>query len=133
MKDQLAPDDLRQVDLPIQAAAMHRRADQWIEREASRPGGPLTVRLQADPSLSPLDKALVHAKLEARASLQESHRVAAVKGLDDKLATVAHAVALAPATRNPGALTALANAYDDAGEPDRAAAMRRLTCKNLSC
>jgi hypothetical protein len=49
-----------------------------------------------------------------------------VKALDDKLGATAQAVVTAPATYKSGTLAALANAYDDAGEPDRAAAMRRL-------
>ena len=66
VKGQLASDDRRQFDLPIQQAVLNRTADQWIEREGPIPGIPLTARLQDDPALSPPEKALV--RLEARRS-----------------------------------------------------------------
>jgi hypothetical protein len=70
IKDQLALPDRRAIELPIQAAAMNQMADQWIEREAAVPGEPLIVRLQADRDLSPLEKAVVRTKVDARDSVQ---------------------------------------------------------------
>ena len=124
MKDQLAPGDQRHLEMPIQHAALNRTADQWIDRERPEPGESLLTRLQADPDLSPIEKAIVRLKLDAHDSVQESDRAATVKGLDDRLDTVAQALTTAPATYRPGALSTLMNAYEDAGAADSAATLR---------
>ena len=124
MKDQLAPGDQRHLEMPIQHAALNRTADQWIDRERPAPGESLLTRLQSDPDLSPIEKAIVRLKLNAHDSVQESDRAATVKGLDDRLDTVAQALTTAPAAYRPGALSTLMKAYEDAGATDSAATLR---------
>jgi hypothetical protein len=126
MQDRLVPADQRALEVPLQAARTDVAADQWIEREAGKQGGPLVTRVQADTGLSPAEKATVLAKVEAQDSAKESARIARVRGLDDKLDAAADALATKPATYKPGALAAVADAYEDAGEPAKARAIRRL-------
>jgi hypothetical protein len=126
VSDRLTPADRLSLDAPLQAAGLSRKADQWLERESPGPDQPLTERLAKDPNLSPLEKALVRVKLDVRDSLPETRRIATVMGLDDRLGTTAHAVAAAPAAYKNGSLATLADAYDEAREPDRAVAVRRL-------
>jgi hypothetical protein len=126
IKDQLAARDRRAVDLPIRLAATDIAADRWIERQAVAPGEPLAERAAVDTGLSPAEKASVLSKIAERSSATESARVATVKGLDDQLDAAHRALATAPARYEPATFVALANAYDDAGEPDQAAATRRL-------
>jgi hypothetical protein len=112
--------------VPIQAARTDAAADAWIAREQPKPGEPLAARVQADTDLSPAEKATTLAKIEARDSAQESARIAAVKGLDDRLGATAGTLATQPAAYRPGTLAAIANAYDDAGEADKADSARRM-------
>jgi hypothetical protein len=84
----------------------------------------MDTRLQADPDLSPVEKAIVRLKLHAHDSAQESDHSAAVKGLDDQLGTAAQALTTAPANYRPGALSTLVNADEDAGAVDSAATLR---------
>ena len=126
MKDRLAPADQRALNVPLQAARTDLVADQWIEREAATQGEPLATRLQADTNLSPAERATVLAKVEARASAQESARIATVKGLDDRLDATGRAMATQPTAYRPGSLAAIADGYDEAGEPDKASAARRM-------
>jgi len=126
VKDQLVPADQRALNLPIQAAATNAMADQWIERETAKPGEPLIARAQSDPGLSPEQKAIVRAKVEARDSVHESNRIATVQGLDDQLDTTTRTLSTAPATYRPGTFAAIADAYDAAGEPEKARDARRL-------
>jgi hypothetical protein len=125
-KDQLAPADIRLLDQPIQNAALNRTADQWIAHESAVPGESLPMRLEADLDLSPVEKALVRLKLHALDSVTESDRAAAVKGLDDRFGATAQALTTAPATYRPGALSAIASAYKDAGAADSADALHRV-------
>src|SRR5258708_1625790 len=126
VKDRLVPADQRSLDLPIQAARTDVAAHAWIARETYKQGEPLAVRVQVDPELSPEQKATVLAKVEAQASAKASGRIAAVKGLDDRLDVTTRTLSTAPATYTAGTLAAIADGYDDAGEPDKASAARRL-------
>jgi hypothetical protein len=126
VQDRLAPVDQCALEVPLQVARTDSAADQWIARETGKDGEPLVTRVQADNGLSPAEKATVLAKVEARDSAQESARIATVQGLDDKLEATAHSLATAPGTYKPGTLAALANAYDDAGESDKAETARRM-------
>jgi hypothetical protein len=49
-----------------------------------------------------------------------------LKGLDDQIANAINILAGTPDVYQPGALARIAQAYDDAGEPDKAASTRRL-------
>ena len=126
VQDQLVPADQRALELPIQTARTDVTADQWIAREATKPGEPLVTRVQTDTQLSPAEKALVQAKIEAQESAQDAARVTTIRGLDDQLEATAHSIATAPGQYRPGTLAALANAYEDAGEAPKAQAIRRL-------
>jgi hypothetical protein len=125
-KDQLVPADQRALDVPIQAARTDFAADQWIAAQVAKEGEPLRARLDANQELSPAEKSTALAKIEAQDSARESARVATVRGLDDKLDAAAQSLATAPGTYKPGTLAELANAYEDAGEADKANAIRRL-------
>jgi hypothetical protein len=125
-KGELVPADQRALEVPIQVARTDAVADAWIEREQGKPGEPLSVRLQANKELSSTEKATVLAKIEAQDSAKESARVATVRGLDDKLEATADSLATKAGNYKPGTLAALANAYEDAGEPAKAGAIRRL-------
>jgi len=125
-KDVLIPGDQRALEVPLQAARIDTAADTWIVREEAKSGDPLIVRVQADTDLSPAEKSATLAKIAARDSARESARIATVKGLDDKREAVADALATRPSSYKPGTLAALANAYEDAGEPAKAAPIRRL-------
>src|SRR5215831_1485033 len=85
VQNQLVPADQRTLEVPIQTARTDVATDQWIAREAGRPGEPLVARVQADAELAPAAKAVVLAKVEADNSAREAARVAKLKGLDDKL------------------------------------------------
>src|SRR5258708_4562662 len=125
-RERLPPADQRSLDVPIQAARTDVAADAWIARETDKQGEPLAARVQVDPELSPEQKATVLAKVEAQASAKASGRIAAVKGLDDRLDVTTRTLSTAPATYTAGTLAAIADGYDDAGEPDKASAARRL-------
>jgi hypothetical protein len=125
-KGDLVPADQRALEVPIQAARTDAAADAWIARETAKEGEPLLVRVQADATLSPAEKATTLAKIEARDSARESARIATVAGLDDKLEATADSLATKPGTYKPGTLANLANAYEDAGEPATAGTIRRL-------
>jgi hypothetical protein len=126
VQDQLVPVDQRALELPIRAARTDVTADQWIARKAREPGEPLVTRVQADTGLSPAEKSIVLAKVQAQDSAREAARVSAVKGLDDTFEATAHAIATAPGRYKPGTLAALANAYEDAGEAAKSGPIRRL-------
>lgn len=124
VKDQLAPADRLSLDGPLQVARNDQTADQWIAGQTGTKGPPLQDRAAADPTLPPDAKLIVRAKLDAHDSAQESSRVATAKGLDDQIADTIRVLASTPGAYKPG--TRLARAYDDAGEPEKAAATRRL-------
>ena len=126
VQDQLVPADRRALEVPIQTALSEATADQWIAREADRRGEPLAARVKADTELSPTEKAIVLAKVEAEDSARDATRIATVKGLDDQLEATARSIATAPGGYRPGTLAALANAYEDTGEPVVAGPLRRL-------
>jgi hypothetical protein len=126
VQDQLVPADQRILELPIQTAQTDVAADQWIAREAGKPGAPLIARVRADAGLSVAEKGTVLARVEAQDSAREATRVAGVKGLDDQLEAAGHALATAPGAYRPGTLAALANAYEDVGEAARPQPIRRL-------
>jgi hypothetical protein len=52
--------------------------------------------------------------------------MATVKGLDDRLDATTRTLSTAPATYKPGTLASIGDAYESAGEPDKANAARRL-------
>jgi len=125
-KEHLSPADQRALEVPIRTARTEAAADAWIAREQPKPGEPLTARLQADTDLSLAEKTTALAKIEARDSAQESARVAAVAGFDDRLKDATGALATQPAAYKPGTLAAIANGYEDAGESDKADSVRRM-------
>jgi hypothetical protein len=126
VNDQLVPGDQRALDAPVQSARTDAAADAWITREQDKPGEPLPTRVQADPDLSPSEKTATLAKIEARNSAKESARVATVAGLNDKLDAASEALATKPGTYRTGTLAALADAYEEAGETNKAGTIRRL-------
>jgi hypothetical protein len=125
-KDQLAPDDRFSLDGRMQVARNDQRADQWIAGQTGTDGPPPQDRALADPNLSPDTKLIVRAKLDAQDSAAESKRVATVKSLDDQMADALRTLVTAPNAYKIGTISRLASAYQDAGEPDKAAATRRL-------
>ena len=132
VKDRLAPADRLALDMPLQVARADRTADQWIASQSATDGPPLPDRVDADPNLPANTRFIVLAKLDARDSAAESKRTAAVKGLDDQVADTMRALAGVPGTYRPGTLAKLAAAYDDADEPDKAAATRRLAAQEAA-
>jgi hypothetical protein len=60
---------------------------------------------------------------------RQQGRVATVKGLDDQLAAATKAIATQPSQYRIGTLNDLAQAYADAGEPDKANDTRRLAAQ----
>jgi hypothetical protein len=126
MKDRLAPGDRLSLDEPLQVVRNDQAANQWIASQTGTAGPPLQDRASADPNLSPDAQLLVRAKLDARDSAQESSRAATVKALDDQIADVTRTLATTPGAYKTGTLSRIALAYDDAGEPDKAAATRRV-------
>jgi hypothetical protein len=125
-KDELAPADRRALDVPIQVAVNDAAANAWLQRETEKPGETLMTRAAADPALSPEQTATVVAKIAAREATEESRRIATVKGLDDRLADSRCSLATRRATYKPGTFAALADAYDEAGEPAKALDTRGL-------
>ena len=126
MADSLTPDDRRALELPIGAASDDAATDAWLARQAGIDGPPLADRVGLDDTLPDTQRLILRAKIAARDSAAESSRVATVKGLDDQLAAATKAIATQPSQYRIGTLNALAQAYADAGEPDKAADTRRL-------
>ena len=126
MADALTPADRRALELPIAAARDDTATDAWLTRQAGIDGPPLADRVASDDGLTDTQRLILRAKIGAQDSAAESHRVAAVKGLDDQLAAATKAIATQPSQYRIGTLNALAQAYADAGEPDKAADTRRL-------
>ena len=130
VKDQLAPADLLSLDTPVQATRLDQAADQWIARETKTDGPPLQERLDADPDLPSDAKPIVQAKVGARESADESARTAKVQALDDELHKAAGVQVLNPNAYRPGTFARLADAYEAAGEPDRAKFARRMAAQD---
>jgi hypothetical protein len=126
IKGRLTLNDRRALDGQMAPVALDAATDAWIVREDARPGEPLDARAAADPALSPLERATVRAKVAVRDSHRESRRVATVMGTDDRLADAIRAIATAPATYKPYTIAGLVRAYDEAGEPEKAASTRQL-------
>jgi hypothetical protein len=126
MADALTPADRRALELPIAAARDDTATDAWLTRQAGIDGPPLADRVASDDGLTDTQRLILRAKIGAQDSAAESHRVAAVKGLDDQLAAATKAIATQPPQYRTGTLNALAQAYADTGEPDQAADTRRL-------
>jgi hypothetical protein len=126
MSDALTPADRRALEVPIAATRDDTATDAWLAREAGKDGPPLSDRAESDDSLTDLQRLILQAKIGARESATESHRVATVKGLDDQLAAATKAIATQPSQYRIGTLNALAQAYDAAGEPDKANDTHRL-------
>lgn len=130
VKDRLTPADRLSLDAPLQVARADQTADQWIARETATNGPLLKERLDADPNL-PLDtKYVVRAKVDARDSAAESKRAATIQQLDDQVRDAVHARAGNPTAYKPGTFARLADAYDAAGEPERAAFARRMAVQD---
>jgi hypothetical protein len=130
IKDQLAPAGRLSLDAPLQVARADQTADQWIARETTTDGPPLKQRLDADPNLPPDTKYVVRAKVDARDSAEESKRAATVQELDDQVRDAVHARAGNPTAYKVGTFARLADAYDAAGEPERAAFARRMAVQD---
>ena len=126
MTDTLTPADRRALEVPIGATRDDTATDAWLARESAADGPPLADRVASDDGLTDLQRLILQAKIGARESAAESSRVATVKGLDDQLAAATKAIATQPAQYRIGAFNALAQAYDAAGEPDKANDTRRL-------
>src|SRR6185437_7742557 len=126
MADALTPADRRALELPIAAARDDTATDAWLAREAGADGPPLIDRVALDDGLTDTQRLILRAKIAARESVAESHRVATVKGLDDQLAAATQAIATQPSQYRIGTLNALAKAYEDASAPEQAADTRRL-------
>jgi hypothetical protein len=95
-------------------------------REAKTDGPPLQERLDTDPDLQSDAKPIVRAKLDARESADESARVAKVQALDDEAREALRILPKDPGAYQPGTFARLSDAYDTAGEPQKAAEMRQL-------
>ncbi len=105
--DVLTPADRRALEVPIGAARDDTVTDAWLARETAKDGPPLADRAASDDGLTDLQHLILQAKIGARASAAESHRVATVKGLDDQLATATKAIATQPSQYRIGTLNAL--------------------------
>jgi hypothetical protein len=132
VKDRLTLDDRLSLDTPLQVARHDQTADQWIAGETATDGPLLKERLDADPNLPPETKYVIRAKLDARDSAAESTRAATVKGLDDQVSDTTRILATTPGTYKPGTLARIADAYDAAGAPDKAASARRLSAQEAA-
>jgi hypothetical protein len=126
MSNALTPADRRALEVPIGATRDDTATDAWLARETNTDGPPLADRVASDDGLTDLQRLILQAKIGARESAAESHRVATVKGLDDQLAAATKAIATQPSQYRIGTFNALAQAYADAGAPDKAADTRRL-------
>jgi hypothetical protein len=125
VRDRLAPADLLSLDTPVQAARFDQAADQWIAGQTGTDGPPLQERVDADPDLTPEAKAIVRAKVDARDAATESARAAQIQELDDEARAAMHARAVNPRAYRPGTFAKLADAYDAAGDREKAASARR--------
>ncbi|HEY4168968.1 MAG TPA: hypothetical protein VGM96_19420 [Reyranella sp.] len=126
VSDALTPADRCALEVPIGATRDNTATDAWLAREADKDGPPLSDRVAGDDRLTDLQRLILQAKIGARESAAESHRVATVKGLDDQLAAATKVIATQPAQYRIGTFNALAQAYDAASEPDKANDTRRL-------
>jgi len=126
MTDALTPADRHALQLPIAATRDDTATDAWLARQDATDGPPLIDRVESDDTLPDTQRLILRAKIGARESADESNRVATVKGLDDQLAAATKAIAIQPSQYRIGTLNALAQAYADAGEPDKANDTRRL-------
>jgi hypothetical protein len=130
VKDQLAPADRLSLDTPLQTAQYKEAADRWLARETGTDGPPLRERLDADPNLPPEAKHIVRAQADARESAGESARVAKVQALDDEYDSVLRTQTFNPRAYRPGSLARIADAYDAASEPSKAARTRRMAAQD---
>src|SRR5579883_3097803 len=121
MQNALTPDDRHALALPIAATRDDTATDAWLARQDVTDGPPLIERVESDDTLPDTQRLILRAKIGARDSAAESSRVATVKGLDDQLAAATKAIATQPSQYRIGTLNALAQAYADAREPDKAA------------
>ena len=126
VKAALSPADRRALELPIGAAADDAATDAWLARETATDGAPLADRAGLDDGLTDRQRLILRFKIDARDSAEQSNRYAAVKGLDDRLAAATATLATQPSQYRPGTLAALAEAYADAGAPEKADETRRL-------
>jgi hypothetical protein len=130
VKDKLAPADRLSLDTPLQTAQYKEAADRWLARETGTDGPPLRDRLDADPNLPPEAKHIVRAQADARESADESARAAKVQALDDEYAGLLRTQTFNPRAYRPGSLARLADAYDAAGEPNKAARTRQMAAQD---
>lgn len=130
IKDQLSAADRQSLDTPVQATRLDQAADQWIARESGTDGAPLKDRVDDDPDLPADSKPIVRAKLDARESADESARVAKVQALDDELHEASGVQIFNPNAYRPGTFARIADAYEAAGEPGRAAFARRMAAQD---
>ncbi|MBN9086317.1 MAG: hypothetical protein J0J01_05375 [Reyranella sp.] len=126
VKAALSPADRRALELPLGVATDEAATDAWLAREAGRDGAPLADRAGLDDTLTNQQRLILHAKIGARESAEESRRFATVKGLDDQLAAATATLATQPSLYRPGTLSQLAEAYAGAGAPEKADETRRL-------
>jgi hypothetical protein len=127
MTTALTPVDRSALEVPIATTRDDTATDAWLDRESAAVGGPpLADRAASDDGLTDLQRLILQAKIGARESAAESHRVATVKGLDDQLAAATKAIATQPAQYRIGTFNALTQAYAAAGEPEKATDTRRL-------
>jgi hypothetical protein len=126
VEDRLAPADRLSLDTPVLAARNDDLANQWIDRERNTDGPPLQERVAIDPELTPDARAIVRAKIDARESADESARAARVDALDDENRSTFQILSTKTEAYTPGTFARLADAYDAAGEPQKAADARQL-------
>jgi hypothetical protein len=92
MSDALTPADRRALEVPIATTRDDTATHAWLARESATDGPPLADRVASDDGLTDLQRLILQAKIGARESAAESHRVTIVKGLDDQLAAATKAI-----------------------------------------
>jgi hypothetical protein len=124
-RHQLTAQHVLSLDTPLQVARQDQTADQWIANQSATDGPPLKERLDADPDLPQETKYVIRAKVDARDSAEESKQVATIQALDDQARAAMRAQAINPGAYKPGTFARLADAYEAAGDPERANGARR--------
>ncbi|MGC4064112.1 MAG: hypothetical protein QM784_05615 [Polyangiaceae bacterium] len=128
----LSDSDRLSLDTPLQVVRDDREADAWLAQNEGTDGPTVQERLDADPSLPAERKFLIRAKADERDAAIASRRAATVQDLDDEARAAASTLSTRPADYKPGAFARLADAYDAAGAPEKAAATRRIAASELA-